>query len=215
VEAELTTPVGDFGGIMRRMQRWMAMVLVGGLAAVSAVAAPEGSTVITSKTLQFDYGRFIAVFEGDVVVEDPQIRMEADRMNIVFEGSNTIKSVTASGNVRIWQDDKIATCQRALYVAKSGEIILRGDATLKRGEDSVAGEEITFWMNEERMTCTPGRLIISSKGQSGGAADILPSRRSTQPPSASMSNGGKAPPAAAKPGRLKPSEQAPAGTRAP
>lgn len=136
-----------------------------------AVAQPTtvGNTTITAQTLSFDYKRFIAVFENNVVVVDPDVRMEADRLNVVFEGSNSLKSVSASGNVHLWHQDKEATCQRAVYVSRSGEVVLRGDAVLSRGDDRVMGDEITFWLHEDRMTCTPGRLIIGPQSQGSGA----------------------------------------------
>lgn len=162
------------GDMMRRVF-WLVLAAVFGWGMVAgAQTALPGGTTINAKTLSFDYKRFTAVFEGNVVVVDPQVRMEADRLNVIFEGSNEVKSVAASGNVRMWHEDKTATCDRAIYVSRSGEVILRGGATLRRGDDRVMGDEITFWLNEERMTCTPGRLIIAPKENprsgSGGAS---------------------------------------------
>ncbi|MCE9614186.1 MAG: hypothetical protein K8T26_07910 [Lentisphaerae bacterium] len=147
--------------------------------ALCAQTTLPGSTTINAKSLSFDYKRYTAVFEGNVVVVDPQVKMEADRLNVIFEGSNEVKSVAASGHVRLWHEDKTATCDRAIYVSRSGEVILRGDATLRRGDDRVMGDEITFWLNEDRMTCTPGRLVIGPQdskrpgGASGSAASSL------------------------------------------
>ncbi|MDA0576880.1 MAG: hypothetical protein O3B24_02145 [Verrucomicrobia bacterium] len=170
------------------MRRWfagMGMGLMVGLAAVAPTEAESvtaDNTVITSKTLSFDYKRYVAVFEGNVVVEDSAMRMESARLNVIFDGTNQIKTVGATGNVRITHEDKIATCDRAMYVARSGEVTLTGNAVLTRGEDSVMGEAITFWLNEDRMICTPGRLIIGpqDRTQSGGAMGrVMPSAGGT------------------------------------
>jgi len=117
-------------------------------------------TVITSKTLTFDYQRSIAVFQDDVVVVDPQIRMESDKLNVVFDQTNDVKSVTASGAVQLWHADKRASCDRAIYIARTGEVILQGDARVMREGDVVAGNEIVFWLNEDRMICKPGHVIF-------------------------------------------------------
>lgn len=122
--------------------------------------AANEPTVITSKTLTFDYQRSIAVFENDVVVVDPQIRMEADKLNVVFDRTNDVKSVTATGGVQLWHADKQASCNRAIYIARTGEVILQGDAKVSRAADVVAGNEITFWLNDDRMTCKPGHVIF-------------------------------------------------------
>lgn len=195
---------------MRRIMQVVAVAIVAGGVATTGRAAGDPNTTITSKRLDFDYARFIAVFEGDVVVVDPQIRMEADKMNVVFEGSNSVKSVSASGRVRISQEDKLATCQRALYVARTGEVQLRGDAVLSRGGDRVMGDEITFWLNEDRMTVTPGRLIITPKSQSGGmpgsgARKPAPTAKAPAPTPVRM----PPPEPSATPTRLKPSAQTP------
>lgn len=117
-------------------------------------------TVITAKQLEFDYQRHIAVFDDDVVVSDPEIQIESDRLVVCFDGTNDVKSVTASGRVRMRTGDKRATCDRAIYLARTGEVVLTGDARLYRGRDHVAGEQITFWVDEDRLRCRPGRLVI-------------------------------------------------------
>jgi len=125
------------------------------------------NTVITSESLSFDYGRSVAIFKGDVVAVDPQVRIECDKLAVMFDGTNDVKAVTALGNVRMNQEDKKATCDKAVYVARTGEIVLTGNATLYRGQDRIKGERITFWLNDDKMECTPGQLIIApTKGKS-------------------------------------------------
>jgi len=122
------------------------------------------NTVITSKRMSYDYTRAIAVFEEDVVVVDPQMKILSDRMNVIFDKNNTVKSVTAIGNVRIAQAEKRATCNQAVYITLTGEIIMTGDPKLYRGRDSLAGTKITFWTNEDRVTCEKPHLVIFPEG---------------------------------------------------
>ena len=129
---------------------------------VAADAAAANKTVIKANELTFDYKRSSAVFVGDVYVKDPGIEMRADKMNVLFEGTNDVKSVTASGNVTLWHEDIVATCKRAVYMSKAGEVHLVGDAVLKRGDDMLRGDEITFWLDKELMICKPGYLEIMS-----------------------------------------------------
>jgi len=118
------------------------------------------NTVITSKRLMFDYRRSIAVFEEDVVVVDPQMKIKSDKMNVIFDKENNVKSVTALGNVHIWQDDKTATCNQAVYITLTGEVIMTGEPKLHRGRDSLAGTKITFWTNDDKVTCERPHLVI-------------------------------------------------------
>jgi len=124
------------------------------------IEPPQEPTVITSGTLTFDYQRSIAVFEDDVVVVDPQIRMESDKLAVAFDQTNEVKSVTATGAVQLWHQDKQASCDRAIYTARTGEVILQGNARVRRAGDVVAGNEIIFWLNEDRMICKPGQVIF-------------------------------------------------------
>jgi lipopolysaccharide export system protein LptA len=119
------------------------------------------STVITSKKVMFDYKRMVAEFHGSVVVVDPQIRIESDDLTVAFNSTNEVKSVTASGNVRMKQAEMTATCNKAVYTASEGKVILIGDAKIVRGKNSVASDEITYWFDEERMVCNkPGKVIV-------------------------------------------------------
>lgn len=165
-------------GKMIRMNKYINLILiifvVFGLASVIAEPKTGGTskTTITSREMSYDYKRSIAIFQDDVVVIDPQVRLETDTLTVLFDSTNEIKSVTAVGNVRIKSEDKSATCNKAIYLAQSGEILLTGNARLMRNNDVLEGRQITFWLNEERVLCKPGKLIIYS-GQERSGADVF------------------------------------------
>ena len=117
-------------------------------------------TVITSESLMFDYGRSTCVFEGDVVVTEPRVKLECEKLYVFFDATNNVDSVVATDSVRVTQDPKRGTCDKAVYTAKTGAIVMTGAATLKRGRDSINGDEITIYVNSEKVTCKPGRLVV-------------------------------------------------------
>lgn len=125
-------------------------------------------TVITSEYLTFDYKRSIAVFEGNVVVEDPQIRIESDKMNVLFNEDNSVKSMTALGNVHLRQGDKTATCRRAVYLAGTGEVMLMGKAVLRDPKGLAEGEKIRYLIDEGKVSCEPARLVIFPDAKRSG-----------------------------------------------
>jgi lipopolysaccharide export system protein LptA len=142
---------------------------VGLTPAIAEQATEKASkTTITADTMSYDYKRSIAIFQDNVIVIDPQVKLEADALTVLFGSTNEIKSVTAVGNVRIKSDDKAATCNKAIYLAQSGEILLTGNARLMRDNDTLEGKQITFWLNEEKVLCKPGRLIIYSDQERSG-----------------------------------------------
>jgi lipopolysaccharide transport protein LptA len=135
-----------------------------GTGLVAVVASGDASTnrtVITSRQLLFDYRRSIAMFEGDVVVVDPHIRILSDRLIAVFGESNSVQTVTALDNVRLFSGDRQGTCGRAIYRVPAGEILLAGSPVLRRERDVLKGDRITFWTDREVVVCEPGQLILS------------------------------------------------------
>jgi lipopolysaccharide transport protein LptA len=133
-----------------------------------AAASGQTNTVITSKRLHFDYGRSIATFEGDVVVVDPQVRIESQRMIVTFDATNSVKAVTAMEDVHLFTGDREGTCQRAVYLVASGEILLTGSPALQRERDRLSGDRITFWVDREEVLCEPGQLVITPASRKGG-----------------------------------------------
>ena len=142
--------------------------------AFSADQSVSNKTTITSDRLSFDYQRMTAEFENNVVVIDANMRLKADKLNVIFDNDSNMKQAIAIGDVHLWQQDKVGTCQKAIFIAKTGEIMLVGDAQIKRGNDLVRGDKITFWINEDRMVCEPGNLVLTPTKGSG-----LPSFTST------------------------------------
>lgn len=150
------------------MKRNIARVFLLAVLAAGPARAQSGNsnTVITADSMSFDYRRYVAVFQGHVVVQDPQVRMESEQLNIRFdEKDNSLKWVTAIGRVKLTYQEKSATCDKAVYMQSSGEVVLMGNARLGRGKDSVSGDKITFWLNEDRMVCEgQPKLVIYPTG---------------------------------------------------
>lgn len=128
-------------------------------------------TVITSDQLEFDYKRSISIFTGNVVVDDPSLKLTSDRLVVMFDATNQVRSLTASGNVHLISEDREGRCDRLVYLTLSGEIVMTGNAMITRGGDSVSGDLIKIWRDDERMEVKPGRLTIH-----GGTmpADLVP-----------------------------------------
>lgn len=103
-------------------------------ALAQAVATVRQNTVITSRTLEFDYKRYMATFETDVEVVDPQLRVKSDRLTLLFEEGGQVKSVTASGAVNLSHEQSRGVCRKAIYLAREGEVILMGDVVLRNGD---------------------------------------------------------------------------------
>jgi lipopolysaccharide export system protein LptA len=53
-----------------------------------------------------------------------------------------------------------ASCDKAVYTRATEQLVLTGNARLLRGENSVIGDRIDIWLNDERMEVTPGTVVF-------------------------------------------------------
>lgn len=166
---------------MKRLQKqFMILCLMAtGTALSAAVAdgAERGSamdavTVITSEKLTFDYKKQYALFENDVLVTDPEMQLAADKLTVIFDAKGKARSIKAEGRVTIRQTDKTAQAGLATYDFETGKIVLAIKPRVTRGRDTLEGELITFWRDQNRMICQPqARLVIYP--EKGGVKDQL------------------------------------------
>ena len=115
-----------------------------------------------SGPMDVDYETNIAVFHDDVFVDDPGFKLWADVMTVHFEeGLQTINRVIAVGSVRIEKEDRKAKAEHAVYTVSDGRIVLTGNPLVKKDEDVLSGDQITFFRDDNRMLIEPkAKLII-------------------------------------------------------
>ena len=72
----------------------------------------------------------------------------ADQLTNYFdmESRSLIKAV-ASGNVKVSQADKFATCEQATLEQAQRIIVLQGNAVMWQGSNRVTGERIVIYLN--------------------------------------------------------------------
>jgi lipopolysaccharide export system protein LptA len=120
---------------------------------------------IVSDRLEADDMARKVKFIGHVVVRRGDVTLYAHEVLVTYlQGKGDIEEVIASGEVRIIQNDRIATAKRATLFQKEAKIVLTGAARLLQGKDSIEGEEITVLINEEKS-------II--KAQQGGRVQAI------------------------------------------
>lgn len=106
---------------------------------------------ITSDRLEADDMAHQVKFIGHVAVRRGDVSLYANEVTVFYlQGRGDIDRIAAVGEVRIIQGERIATADRALLLQKEGKIVLSGSAQLRQGQDSVRGEEVTVFLNEER-----------------------------------------------------------------
>jgi len=104
------------------------------------------------------------IFEGNVVVQQEETFLYARKiiadMAPQKEGGG-IKKVVALENVRITQNDRVATCDRAEFDNVTRTIELHGNPKIWQGKDWIDGQKVTVQLDQEKMTVvgTPDKRV--------------------------------------------------------
>ena len=124
-------------------------------------------SVITADKIEFDNKEGVILFDENVLVDDEQFMLRSERLLVFMEGTNDVKQIMAIGAVVITNENRSASCDKAVYTRANGQIVMTGNARLlqagaKGGE--VQGEKITFWLNDERMEVSKGSRVVLPPG---------------------------------------------------
>ncbi len=130
---------------------------------------------ITADKLDFDQKKRIAVFSGNVVARQAETTLEAEVLQVVFSSGSEqdLKEIIATGKkVIVKLEDKKAVCRKMHYYADGRKIVLTGSPSIDDGKNVISGEEITFFIDDERSVVKSGqkRRVKTTifPGQRGG-----------------------------------------------
>ncbi|MGQ9654089.1 MAG: lipopolysaccharide transport periplasmic protein LptA [Thermodesulfobacteriota bacterium] len=99
------------------------------------------------------------IFEGNVVVNQEETYIYAQRITADMASQETgggIQKVVAVKNVRITQNDRVATCDRAEFDHISRTIELSGSPKIWQGKDWIDGERVLVNLDQDKMTVVGG-----------------------------------------------------------
>jgi lipopolysaccharide export system protein LptA len=147
---------------------------------------------ITSDSLEAINKANTVVFRGNVEARQADLRIYCDVMTVLYspDGKGIVR-IVADRHVRIIHDpapkagqksEKItANCNRGVYYNDQGKIVLTGNPVVKRGSDTVRGDEITVYFEENRFTVRQAQVTITPEGVKtlggpGGGATGSPAR---------------------------------------
>lgn len=144
-------------------------------------------THITADMLIVEANSNKAEFIGNVKVVQGTTIIRSDKLNILYQKGisvtknintkdkekpkESIKEITATGNVKIWFDDKFAQSQRAVYTANTRMFVLTGPGSkIISGNNSISGSKITFFRDDGHVKIESSRsnrveAIFESEGK--------------------------------------------------
>jgi len=139
------------------MNRYLLFLVFLLCSSVIGYAAPVVPTIdtnqpveIQSQQLEIMQQENKSIFSGNVVATQGEMTLSADELCVFFADENQIDRLEAVGHVRFSQLDRIATSEKAIFHQLTGVLLLLGNATVQQGGNLVSGNEITFYVKENR-----------------------------------------------------------------
>jgi lipopolysaccharide export system protein LptA len=157
---------------------------------------------ITATRLEADQTKGMVVFSGQVKADYGDATLYADQLLVYFKpkpaaakgaakaaapaspataeqsplgdlGAEKIDRIVAKGNVRMVQEDRVATGNEAIYYKDRDEVVLLGNPQLWRAENTLKGERIIFNLGTKKVLVesSPQRRVealLYSQGASEG-----------------------------------------------
>jgi lipopolysaccharide export system protein LptA len=127
------------------------------LAANESVVQGRGPVEVTADQLELDDNARILVFTGHAVAVQDDVSIHVDRLTVRYQGeAREIKQILAEGNVRIVQEGRTASGEKAVLYRDEGRVVMTGSPKVSQGENFVMGEQITIFLNDRRSVVSGG-----------------------------------------------------------
>jgi lipopolysaccharide export system protein LptA len=169
---------------------------------------------ITATRLEADQTKGLVIFSGSVKAVYCDATLYSDQLQVYFKakpelpkgapkppqekaeqsplgdmGAEKIDRIVAKGNVRMVQEDRVATGDQAIYYKDRDEVVLTGNPQLWRAENTLKGERIIFNLATKKVLVesSPQRRVealLYSQGASEGKAKqpLSPKARKSRQP---------------------------------
>lgn len=110
---------------------------------------------VTADRVSADSVRNSVTFEGNVVARQADVTLYADRVRADYSReAGAVDRIEAQGNVRVVQEGREARSARATLYNLEQRIVLSGGATLRQGQNTLQGETLTIFLQENRSVVT-------------------------------------------------------------
>ena len=193
---------------------WAGSPLAYGAAPKKQVPEKEVPLQITAARLEADQTQGNVIFTGSVKAVYGDATLYSDQLRVYFKpkpeapkgaakppqqpadqsplgdmGAEKIDRIVAKGNVRMVQEDRVATGDEAIYYQDRDEVVLLGNPQLWRAENTLKGERIIFNLATKKVLVesSPQRRVealLYSQGTSEGKASqpLSPKTRKSRQP---------------------------------
>ncbi len=124
---------------------------------------PKGPTIITSDTLSADQATHTAIFEGRVAARNGSMQLFADKMVVHYNEAGGVKTIDASGSVKLIKGGRVVTSGQAHYDKATDSILFSENPKIAQARTVVTGTTITYYVSTDKMDVKNSQVFIESK----------------------------------------------------
>ncbi len=156
------------------------------------IASGDIPVIVTARTLLANNRTKVVTYKKDVVVKKGDITLTADKVVIqlkndnapakskaagaqagdVFHGSGKIDTITAEGDVKIVQQDKTATSDKATYYSATDSFVLTGRPRVWQGDNVLTGDRISYNIKDDTFQVENAKTVLYEQGAQAGAPGL-------------------------------------------
>jgi len=146
------------------------------------LATSQSPIHITADRMETNQDENTITFESHVVVQQDDVTVTSNRLKVtMLQGDKTPASVESTpaeridyiefeGDVKVTQQDRLATANKAIFYQKEQKIMLHGRPVVTKGQDRVEGNLITIYLKE-------GRSVVEGAGGAPVQAVLFPGKK--------------------------------------
>lgn len=113
------------------------------------IASFEGNVKVKQGDVSLTCDRLVIVYDGNTGDKTAQSRIE--KLHLGMQDADRIEDITASGNVKIVQNDWIAMAGKALYDNAKRTITLAESPSISNGKDTLVARTFIILLDENRI----------------------------------------------------------------
>lgn len=107
---------------------------------------------IESEQAEFFFPKNEALFQNNVIVKQKDMTIYADNFLVNYNSRNrAIDKAKAYPNVKIVQQDRVATCERAYLLNREQKIVLMGHPKVTQASDVVEAKVVIFYTAQNKI----------------------------------------------------------------
>lgn len=127
-----------------------------------AGAAPPPLQVEAPRS-DWDLRARVVRFSGGVVATRGPVRLTCASLEVHYLDAERVDRALAEGEVEVRHGERVATGQRAELHAADGRVVLTGQPQLVEGANTLRGQQITLYLDDERLQCQDCTLVVAGQ----------------------------------------------------